>query len=469
MVDMEYLEKLLLLEDAENYFEKLKEEGIFYWHYIRYYVSQLIQESCFGIKSSTTDILEYKKYKKGIIEKIRSLELYKQKDILVFAQGRRIKDGKYYRDPYNDAWLSKCCKSYYALEFDYLGQHFTPVPTNNLKYLDYSVLDSYIEFHRKKINIPNIRKPVLEILEDIESEYNIKLKPKQKRMIIEKAVYSVYAHKGVSVFYSNLLKKVKPKIITTDGAYTYDRMVLCEVAKKYDIPVVEFQHAVHVGHIAYNFKKKRKLVSFPDYMLVFGKFDKDTNRLPINNNNIYPVGSAELDYQLSKLKYLNKKKKKIITVISSDDTDMLKIVLRLSGKLDLDKYKIIVKLHPSEYDIWEKRYYFLKNHKSISVVTDSKHNIYYYLIIADYIIGSDSTAVVEASVTNARIFITKTGLYQKQLSLVENKRAVLVESENEILDYISNQNCPIYNQNYYFCNNACKRVNKALNEIISKY
>ncbi len=85
MVDMEYLEKLLLLEDAENYFEKLKEEGIFYWHYIRYYVSQLIQESCFGIKSSTTDILEYKKYKKGIIEKIRSLELYKQKDILVFA------------------------------------------------------------------------------------------------------------------------------------------------------------------------------------------------------------------------------------------------------------------------------------------------------------------------------------------------------------------------------------------------
>ena len=350
-----------------------------------------------------------------------------------------------------------------------MGQHFTPVPTNNLKYLDYSVLDSYIEFHRKKINIPNIRKPVLEILEDIESEYNIKLKPKQKRMIIEKAVYSVYAHKGVSVFYSNLLKKVKPKIITTYGAYTYDRMVLCEVAKKYNIPVVEFQHAVHVGHIAYNFKKKRKLVSFPDYMLVFGKFDKDTNRLPINNNNIYPVGSAELDYQLSKLKYLNKKKKKIITVISSDDTDMLKIVLRLSGKLDLDKYKIIVKLHPSEYDIWEKRYYFLKNHKSISVVTDSKHNIYYYLIIADYIIGSDSTAVVEASVTNARIFITKTGRYQNQLSLVENKRAVLVESENEILDYISNQNCPIYNQNYYFCNNACKRVNKALNEIISKY
>lgn len=33
---------------------------------------------------------------------------------------------------------------------------------------------------------------------------------------------------------------------------------------------------------------------------------------------------------------------------------MLKIVLRLSDKLDLDKYKIIVKLHPSEYDIWEK-------------------------------------------------------------------------------------------------------------------
>ena len=90
--------------------------------------------------------------------------------------------------------------------------------------------------------------------------------------------------------------------------YGFKMMLLCETAKELGIPVVELQHGtMGKEHIAYNFLKKRRLKSFPDYIFTFSQYDKKAARFPLTSDRIYAVGYPEMENKIIEYKKLFKK------------------------------------------------------------------------------------------------------------------------------------------------------------------
>ena len=71
-------------------------------------------------------------------------------------------------------------------------------------------------------------------------------------------------HKLSYRYYEKIINRVKPKIITEVVSYGFNRMIINEIAKEKQIPIVEFQHGV-MGkyHVAYNFFSKTKYKILP--------------------------------------------------------------------------------------------------------------------------------------------------------------------------------------------------------------
>lgn len=105
--------------------------------------------------------------------------------------------------------------------------------------------------------------------------------------------------------FEKVLKRVKPKaLIITDYGYFWGTYS----AKRLGIKVVEFQHGV-IGlvHPFYHPSKKLNNQFCPDYLLVFGKADKDalghSNYVPIER--IFPVGNFYLSWLANQKLNLN--------------------------------------------------------------------------------------------------------------------------------------------------------------------
>ena len=101
-------------------------------------------------------------------------------------------------------------------------------------------------------------------------------------------------------YYLKLLDKVKPKIIIEVVSYSFNNLLINEVAKKYKIPTIELQHGT-IGryHIAYNFKKQIYLPTFPDYIFLFGEYWKNNTRFPISNGKLKVTGFPYFEHKMN--------------------------------------------------------------------------------------------------------------------------------------------------------------------------
>ena len=78
---------------------------------------------------------------------------------------------------------------------------------------------------------------------------------------------------------------------------------------------------------------------------------------------------------------------------------------------ELDDYKIFYKLRPEEYQTWQEDYSLLeKISNSIYVIQDDDIDIYYYFKKCEFVIGTNSTALVEA-IPFSEVLVYKKGWY----------------------------------------------------------
>jgi len=83
---------------------------------------------------------------------------------------------------------------------------------------------------------------------------------------MEKTIYNAVLNFKYRIeYYSKVIKRIKPKLILEVVSYSESRYAVNHIASKFNIPTVELQHGT-MGkyHIAYNFKKKINLSTFPD-------------------------------------------------------------------------------------------------------------------------------------------------------------------------------------------------------------
>ena len=468
----ELYEKFLLIESHSTLFQ-LAINNIRIWQYIRYsFADKLLQEiSGADYLRDNGGYLNRPEKQKGIQEFFRRQQfLLRRKDLLVINHPRRVKRGRYYECYVTETLLKNINNSYYVFESPYKGNHIGPAKTKNLKYRDITVLERVFDIN-KTINRSEISNATKYIIETFEKGFDIKLSNRFKSQI-SSMVSSTYHTVFYSIIYAKIiLFLIRPKAILLTIYYDVMNQALIEVAKKKNIPVIELQHGrIGKAHIAYNYPENVQVETFPDYLFVYGEYEKSIPRYPIPKQNIYAVGYPDLE---ERAKYYKKKKKKnskkIVTFMSSPIDGH--IVADMAIKLhELNKDIIVVyKLHPSEYSCWKKNYPNLIK-SGIKIVETNEHDIYYYLGHSDVVVGISSTTLYEALMFNTKIVVLKYQEYDICEPLYKNGCAALVSSVEEINDiiYVKENITNSKVANFYFEMDAISKMKKALNECKGK-
>ena len=473
----EVCERFLQMEATRELFDKLRIDNVPIWCYFRANIYDYMLEMLCGVEEPN-----YRKpqleIKSNIIEwlddhVLRNQFMVGKRDVLIFNHARRVKQGGVYKCIYTDEWLKDFKRSYYVYEAKYVGEiHFKPVKTKNLRYIDYEQFANiFHKIYDMGIYKTQISKASKELVNVLEEEFDIVFEYKQRKWITDYITGAWWRRLRCRDYYRYLLAKIQPKVIVYVVGYIVDYMIVAELAKEMGIPTIELQHG-HIGRtqVPYNFKADVKLNTFPDYLFVTGQYEIDTARLPIPKENVYVVGSPELD---RKLEYYNKalegkvKKKRIITFISSGEYEIANAAMELYEKLNKRDYKLYLKLHPSEYTNWKEKYPKLVE-SGVDVVSDSRHDIYYYLAVSDYMIGISSTVLFEASRFKCKMMILKVGRYVSSESIIRTGNGVYIESMEEAYNRIMNTDIEKKESDYFYCSDSVRRMYRSIEDVIDR-
>lgn len=161
-------------------------------------------------------------------------------------------------------------------------------------------------------------------------------------------------------------------------------------------------------------------------------------------------------------------KQKIILFISSTEKVVAEYAIKLRQNQRLKDMRILYKFHPAEYNMTtaKDRFQNLADN-GVEVIAENKHDIYFYLGQADYVVGNISTVLYEATEFNVQIYIICGGNYEGSAMLYENGYAQLVTSADMLADEILNSVPENKKKDSYFEKNAIANMKRELNRIMS--
>lgn len=464
-----FRERLLKIEAESGIFE-LEVHGIRLWQYVRWYclVEILYDVTGEGQTHITSKILQNESAM-SLKERIEHQQfLLRKKDMVVFNHPRRVKEGKYYRCFVTETLLENLDCSYYVFENAYWGQHFRPVPTKNLKYVHMDGLRKIFKVRNVDID-KQLKKFYKRVIQIFEKDNQIVLSEKLKRNIFYH-IYGSYDEVCLRTIWAKIVFTiVRPKICIVTSPYSPGMEAIVAEAKKRHIATIEMQHGIAPGHFFYNYLYQGTIDIFPDYIFAYGRHERDMHRYPIERNRIIPVGYPDLEKKVRKCQRAKTGRQKTILFISSTEKVVAEYAIKLRQDQRLKDMRIIYKFHPDEYDITtakERRQNLADN--GVEVIAENKHDIYFYLGQADYVVGNVSTVLYEATEFNVKIFIICGGNYEGSAMLYENGYAQLVTSADMLADEILNPVSWNKKEDSYFEKNAIENMKRELDRLMSE-
>jgi hypothetical protein len=389
---------------------------------------------------------------------------------LFLNHSRRVKVGLTYECIYTDLLIRELNASSIILEEPYFSKtNLFPIATINVFYTGINGIFSklyYIIFRQHSLTTKDIM-TLNEIAQFIESNFNL-----NKKYIFKNFAKILIISKLKLKFYERLLTKIKPQIIIQVISYGFSKFLINHIAKKMGIPTVELQHGT-MGkyHIAYNFKDKIKLTTFPDYVFTFGQFWKDTTRFPISNENIKVLGWPYFEKKVSyyKDKFKNNNIKTILFISQGTiGVELSKEAVKLSELLN-NNYRIIYKLHPGEYVRWKNSYPWLKN-TLINVIDNNDNDIHYYFSQSDFQVGVDSTSLFEGLAYNLKTYIFPFFGSFNMSEFVKKNNIETVNNSYELFNSIQKFDFnTIYDVNDFWEKDSLKKIILEIDLIIENY
>ncbi len=409
---MEIRERFLEIEKSNN-LNNITVYGYNFWAYNRYSIYSEFERKLKVLESPHENV----KVKEQIVRYIKNTPLVLLKNIrrffyrinnrhnvvtLVKCHSRRnLIDGKF-KSIYTD-YLFPNGNDTLSYESSDLYTHHSPCYTENIVFLDSIELKGRMEYllnevlklrtHTELSN--SIRDILFPILESLISETSIII---DKNLILNNIVKHYYLVKYSKHFWKKELMRYRVNLVVLVVSYDLYSMSLCEEAHRHSIPVIEMQHGtITKSHIAYQCKDDSFLTIFPDYIFTFSKFW--TNEINISNKQvkILPIGFAYFNAQ--KFKYsINDYYKKTILIISqkTKGSELARIARKISDSIKKREngYKIVYKLHPSEFLTARDLYPELFLDQNINIVS-SDPSLYQLFSEATVQLGYDSTALFE--------------------------------------------------------------------------
>lgn len=467
----DFMESFLQFEHKYKMFKK-KVKGVYIWHYIRFNMFYEILK-VYGVDGVLVNHspIKYSEFKKNKLwEKMITYNQFfaHHKEVLIVSHERKYYDKKgNARCIYTDLLSKYLSNTYYILDSKNTENEYIIQKNHNIIYQN---IEIFKQVKRLQYTFEMVSTSELDsaIIIPLETYFNLKLDVKFKNKISNLINHYLNNRKYLIQYYNYILKRIEPKIVILVVSYSFEKMVLCELAKERKIPVIELQHGM-IGpmHIAYNFYSKINLPSFPDYLFTFGQFERDKAKFPISKEHIISVGYPELENK-SKIYNKIKQTKKIILFISQTLEIIAEYANIAAQNLDEKKYHIIFQLHPKEYSDWKLRLGAYLNHPNIEVRGDYKQTVHGSLAQADWVVGNFSTVLYEAQMYDVKVAILKVGLYKNMQYLYNCGKALLVDSPEYLIEQIKEDSFHPDKKISIFERNSLNNIQMNINKIMRK-
>ena len=315
---------------------------------------------------------------------------------------------------------------------------------------------------------------------DSEKIFNEKVKKNYDLNLNWKDIYSQIFKRNqyTSFFVKLIIKFSKPKIIIYNDNGILNASINVAFNKK--IPTVDYQHGllsnyyVLYNHNQYIDQDYKNYLS--DYYLAWGSFRLSS----YNKNYLTRVGGNPFfEKKFKEYKSVKKEKNSILFISDGKTTKKVLQELALYLNKELDDYKIFYKLRPEEYQTWKEDYSLLeKISNSIYVIQDDDIDIYYYFKKCEFVIGTNSTALVEA-IPFSEVLVYKKGWYFELEDYISKKLMRDFESKQDFLSFF-NSNISEKKRNYMselksdfsekiFCKNSEEQINFEISKIIETH
>jgi hypothetical protein len=266
--------------------------------------------------------------------------------------------------------------------------------------------------------------------------------------------------------YETLLNRINPEIaIIIAGPF---KQTFIEVCKSRDIPVVELQHGViYKNNLKHDFPESADVFAYPDYLLTFGEYWDDDVNIPIEDDNIIPVGYPYMERKLKK--YSNVRKKNQIIVISQPPIGKSLSKFSLSLNKQLNDWDVVYKLHPREYDTWESEYPWLRD-TEMRVLDSDTPPLYRLFAESKVQVGVGSTAIYEGTAFNLDTYTVDMPGSHVMSYLIERGYSDLVNSVDELVHKINKNEGRVedVDTEYMFRSDSINNIRNALCEIKSR-
>jgi len=376
----------------------------------------------------------------------RSPKLHQENNVLFVCQGRRVlNDGIYENNTIDD--LAEVFTDSITLEHPFKQlHHFSPAKTMNLIYSDKIMLKAHIYgqltkyFRRKKFREIygqmqcSLEPPLNELFGDSEADV---------AGWLEKMTYRYFIFKSKYKSYMCFLKNLKPNLIIEDVHYSLDNMIINELAKEVGIPTIELQHGIiGRGHIAYNYPPNEYIPQFPDMIMLFSEFWKESAEYPISNDKLIPVGFPYFERQVNKFKNVNSSESSDnVAVFLGQPNGVTKgldeLAVSTHDRIKEKGWRVVFKLHPSEFNDWQATYPLLVN-TDIEVIDSHEKQLYEIFSASKALVGICSTSIFEGIGFGLAAFIYDLPGSERMDDICERKLATKVSDSESLSKHLIN-------------------------------
>ena len=318
-----------------------------------------------------------------------------------------------------------------------------------------------------KLKFKNIYIQNIECLNKIELEI-------QLRIPYKKLINQFFQFVEIFQFW---IQKYQPKIIFINCYFSLRHQALIYAAKQNDVLTVEFQHGIiSKGQTAYFPQKDFGQLTFPNYLLCFGKIEKEliSNNF-INSEKIIPIGNYYLEYMMKQkittqnketAKLLRKKYNRIILISSQDliERELIEILSDIAKKLPQIVFVFVPRKESNKI-----------NYSSLppNILIKPKIDLYQFCSLCDFHSTVFSTFALESSYMGTpNIFINIKGLskiFYKDI-FSNHTDVKFADDVKEYIEIIKNWSPPEkteikLNSKRLFSDNNHDRIKQFLNEI----
>lgn len=426
---------------------------VFFWKLIRFDIIKIIQRATglYGqdhtpAKENFTDKLKIalSDYKNSLFHSVCRRK--KACDILVIEHGRKVKSGNSFIDIYTQPIvhsLQLSNSSYEIVDRKYNQKHYCR-PNKQRSYLEYKTIGSVLKKRFNPFRLTHSEKEKLLVIEnEIYKTFSVSIN------LIALVLKKITNFKNDFQAYKKMLVVRKVKQVYLVVSYVMEAMIAA--CKAVGVECIELQHGVmNAYHLGYSFPYNKTVPYFPDKLLLFGKYWYDTTPMPLEESQTEVIGYP---YLIEKLKAVKDVACKDGVLFISQGTVGQRLTAdAVAFAKAYPEIPVTVKLHPGEFERWEREYSELVKAEQEKVLTVMGKGSDMYKLLAqyEYVVGSNSTVLFEAIMLGCRIIIMNYPGIEYMETLLEKKCAIKADSIQDIKKVITDGKFDAIDTEYFF-------------------